>query len=220
MSFTEIIIIVAIFTTIALPYFEQRYREKNLRPDTLTFIFTLAALLTLYGGFQGVYKTNQETQESVLANQRIITAISQEAQRITAMDFQFRLLSLNVANKRARLEPQSRTIHIEGTLDSAFFAFEFVYLDVPKTIGLPRAGGTRLELRYYGHNVTFGDLQYYPYLINLDGKQLKFRLPKEKLHFNADGWTYYVDVFIKGRHFKGSVDANGFVTVPISINKD
>jgi hypothetical protein len=82
-------------------------------------------------------------------------------------------------------------------------------------------GGGRTYFRYFATNMVGGGFEEFPYLDSLYGNSLTMTLPVKQL-WMSEGESYrsYVaDLSVKGRHFSGTTNEDGLVTIEFKQEK-
>jgi hypothetical protein len=199
------------------------YKDKDTRLPTkwgrraLVGVI-ISAVLLLGVQTAGLIQKLNERAEAVRSVQlqlqrhdEVLSEIAKEARRISPADFQIRLLSTaGTATPVDNWKPES--VHVSGSVGDAFMIFDLT----PAGIG---EGGTRLRgyrIYYAASTLSLGNMEKYKYVDDLKGVSMKFDLPLAKLRPFEGRWEHYVDVYVKGRHFKGVMNEKGSVAVSLN----
>jgi len=169
-------------------------------------VFTVGgALASYYGAFSTALQRNA-VQEA-----------GRPREEISASDIHLRLLITNRHIDELDWPKVPKELHCNGSLGEAFVSFELVLVDEHDRQRAGRGGGGKSLVRYNARNLTLGNFQRYRYLDSMDGAIFQFQIPKQKIEFQEGYWSYYVDLYVKGRHFSGKVSEKGLATVKLQL---
>lgn len=146
--------------------------------------------------------------------------LANEASRIRPTDFQIRVI---VDYRIAAKGPLPETIPIAGKLGKAFYQGELVNLKSERTIRGGGRGPGFTAHRYYAANLTFGDLENYPYLNSLNGQTFTAVFDTNKfppsLPSQFASRNFWLDLYIQGRHFVKMSGSDGRFERVLNFNE-
>ncbi|MGA2915838.1 MAG: hypothetical protein ABSE89_07405 [Sedimentisphaerales bacterium] len=198
-------------------------KDKETKPHRWVRVFTISAVLmglaSIYLLFYDMVEKQDQAIKATNDVNNILHKIEQESLRLSPLDFQIRLVFYTTSGERGNPNFSVKPVHVTGSLGSASFIFDFVDVGAYQQLRAGRGGGGRWGVRYYATNLTFIDLEKYPFLYNLNGTNFKFSVPLllDKDKFESTDWENQVDLYIKGRHFRGNIDQQGNVKISINI---
>lgn len=234
MSIISYVAVIAAIITLLIPVTAPSLKRNNKKIfwnlNYWGYIYIFTIIIVFICGICEVRKNQNESLKFNEDLKSIIIKIQEESLRLSPQDFQIRLISYaksdNIKEKLYSFKPT----YVEGSLKNAYIRFELeeVSSKFEESIGWqhrplydPRIHGlgglNELKLYFYAKNITFGGFENYPYLDNLNSDTLKFKIDLEIIKFGKSKWFHAVDLFVKGRHFSGTVDERGNVIIPISL---
>ena len=207
---------------VALPVLGPRFGSKEgfFKAPKWEIAFLVAVPIFLISGIWKVTTKQDEILKSSNDVKLILEKIEKEASRLNVSDFQIKL-STSVRNSDIDLDEKNLTpIYIEGSLGKVHMSFEFVY-NQDRQMELQSFGkggmGMVSEYIYYARNINIGGLEKYPYLKDLDQKVMHFQIPPGSYSNRYLPKNGSVELFIKGRRFKGRIDHEKNVEITISM---
>jgi hypothetical protein len=180
----------------------------------------LSALVLLFIQVGGVIQKLNERAEADLSNQKqlerygeLLQQIAREARLLNPVDFQIRVFSTAVTKEFATEVAKPEPIHLSGRLGSGFFVSDLTQVAASRGGPRMRVGGSEHHYYYVAYPLSVAGIQESRYIDDLRGKVMSFSLPLAKLELFPANWRHQVDLYVKGRHFRGDVDAKGRVRI-------
>lgn len=203
------------------PELSTQCRTRRRKPTKYGWFFICCIMIVCISAMVAAVSAYNRAMEEARSTKRIIRKIEKESQRLTPNDFVVRVL---VAYRLPPpnipiVFPISGEITKYGNSKYAFFRAELSDVSEYRIRGGGRGPGY-YGRRFYAKNISFGGLETFPYISDLDGFTLELSIGSN-LFPKADSDRYptpqvSVDLFVRGRHFIGMVEQNK-VTIPMSF---
>lgn len=207
----------ALIAVLARTFLDLKWKEPPF--GSVNFwrgLFMGLTFVALLGIARSIDKSRRNAEESLQRFNATVNEIQREGRRIRPGDIQLRVYMYAPARYRQTQSPLP-PVHVEAKLGAASVSFELVDLGPAAGEQRPvgRAGGGD-AYRFVATNLIVFNLESVQFLEDLNSKSFDFEWPTRQLNLPEGAWYWFVDLYVRGHRFSGTVDSDRKVRIPIA----